>query len=82
MSASGKLRALQPFTISVEMTAYAGPKTAYELYDVPLPQLVALVEWVESYADATDWHAYVGTDGGRIDDKVDALLAALEEGLT
>lgn len=69
MSAAEKLRALL-----IE---------ADENDDVPLPipQIVAVVEWMQNYADSEDWHAYVGTEGGRMDEEADALLAALDEAL-
>lgn len=83
MSAAEKLKALEVrYDTDIADLPDYGPADEYGLHlKRALPQLVAVVTWVEEYSNADDWHAYVGTEGGRIDDEVDALLAALDEAL-
>ena len=80
VTASEKLKALDSHIHSP--IAADEPMAARFLLGEALQQIVAVVEWLEMYADAKDWHAYVGSKGGRMDEEVDALLAALGEALT
>jgi hypothetical protein len=78
VSASDKLAALKPFTITVKPTAYAGPETTYDLYDIPLPQIVAVVKAAEGTDGAWfgAWKRHALRDRHA---KARAALAALEE---
>ena len=80
MSASEKLKALEPTHLTVKAGADDQyPVGAITLYNVPLPQIVAVVEAAESLTfHGQEAHRYNEWHGSRIV----LALAALEEALT